>query len=306
MPKVSVIIATRNRSHLLPRAVESARHAGNEIEIVVIDDASTDQTADVCAKYSDCVRYVRLQRRLGLGGARNVGLISSTAPYIAFLDDDDVRLPGSLDKQIALLEAEPSAGMAYGMALYGDEQCLPTGTSYPDTCPHGDLFWDLLVWNFVPCPTVVFRRSCVTRLGLLEEDAPGIEDWDLWVRIAEVYPVLALEEPVAIWRQPTYSSDQFTARSETLHRLARQLHRDKWLKLPRAVDAGAARRRQIARAFAKRASQQLLWEGTANLKSKHFLAFARVALASARLHPIGMSKTILSLAWSPSVNAQQH
>jgi glycosyltransferase involved in cell wall biosynthesis len=277
--------------------VESARHAGSDVEIVVVDDASADQTPEVCARLAGYIRYVRLQRQLGPGAARNVGLISSTAAYIAFLDDDDVRLPGSLDKQIALLEAEPNAGMVYGRALYGDEQCRPKGTSYPDVCPTGDLFWELLVWNFVPCPTVVFRRECVTRLGLLEEDAPGIEDWDLWLRIAEVYPVVALDEPLAIWRQPTYPSDQFTASSEALHRVAQQLHCEKWLKLPRAVDASPARRRQIARAFAKRASQQLLWEGTANLKSKRFREFARLALASARLHPVGMSKTILSLAW---------
>jgi glycosyltransferase involved in cell wall biosynthesis len=298
MPKVSVIIATRNRCALLPRAVESARRAGSEVEIVVVDDASEDQTPAVCSNFSDDVRYVRLQRRLGIGGVRNVGLISSTAPYVAFLDDDDVRLAGSLDTQIELLEAEPDAGMIYGKALYGNEQCEPAGDSYPDACPRGDVFWDLLIWNFIPCPTVVFRRACISRLGLLEEDAPGIEDWDLWVRIAEVYPVLALEEPVAIWRQPTSSSDQFTSRGEELHRLAQRLHREKWLKLPRAVEAGASRRRQIARAFAERASQQLLWEGAANLKRKRFREFARVALASARLHPIGMSKTILSQAWS--------
>ena len=297
MPKVSVIIATRNRCALLPRAVESARRAGSDVEIVIVDDASDDQTPAVCANYASDVRYVRLQRRLGVGGARNVGLISSTAPYIAFLDDDDVRLPGSLDKQIELLDAEPDAGMIYGKALYGEEQCKPTGASYPHVCPQGDLFWELLVWNFIPCPTVVFRRACLAKLGLLEEDASGIEDWDLWVRIAELYPFLALEEPVAIWRQPNRASDQFTSRSEELHRLARRLHREKWLKLPRAREATAARRREIAHAFAQRASQQLLWEGAANLKSKRFRQFARVAVAGARLHPIGMSKTILSRAW---------
>jgi glycosyltransferase involved in cell wall biosynthesis len=298
MPRVSVIIATRNRCALLPRAIESARRAARDVEIVVVDDASEDQSAAVCANYSVNVRYVRLQRRLGLGGARNVGLISSSAPYIAFLDDDDVRLEGSLDQQIDLLDAEPNAGMIYGKALYGNEACEPTGASYPDVCPRGDLFWQLLVWNFIPCPTVVFRRACLARLGLLEDESPGIEDWDLWVRIAEVYPVLALDEPVAIWRQPVYASAQFTSRGEELHRLARRLHREKWLKLPRALEAGRLRRREIARAFAQRASLQLLWEGAAKLKSKRFREFAHVAVASACLHPIGISKTLLSEAWS--------
>src|SRR4026208_712234 len=116
MPKVSVIIATRNRAHLLSRAVESVRLAGMGVEIVVVDDASEDQTPELCARYRNDVRYVRLQRRLGPGGTLNVGLLSSPAPYIAFLDDDDVRLPGSLDKQIAHLEGAPDAGMIYGQA----------------------------------------------------------------------------------------------------------------------------------------------------------------------------------------------
>ena len=91
MPKVSVIIATRNRCSFLPRAVESARTAGREVEIVVVDDASRDQTAEVCDGWRD-IKYIRLQRRLGPGAARNVGLIASTSRYITFLDDDDFSL----------------------------------------------------------------------------------------------------------------------------------------------------------------------------------------------------------------------
>lgn len=292
MTSVSVIIATRNRCALLPRAVESARGAGNNLEIIVVDDTSEDQTREVCEGWKD-VRYIRARRRLGLGGARNVGLIASTSPYITFLDDDDVRLPGSLDAQLQILDAQPSAGMIYGRALYGDEECRPDGTVYPEDCPQGDLFWQLLRSNFIPCPTVVFRRACLTRVGLLEEEAPGIEDWDLWVRIAELFPVLAIEQPVAIWRRPTSTSGQFTSRAERLHYETRRLHRGKWLRLPRAVDAGAARRREAARAFADCAAQQLVWQAAAILKAKRPRDFARVAFAAVRMYPIGISRKIL-------------
>ncbi len=296
--QVSIIIPTRNRCALLPRAVESARRAGNNVEIVVIDDASDDQTPEVCRQWveSGAIRYVRARRRLGPGGARNVGLISSRSTYVSFLDDDDVRLPHSLDHQVAHLEKEPGAGMIYGQVLFGDDACNPTGTFYPAECPAGDLFWRLLEWNFIPCSTVVFRRSCLSRVGMLEEAAPGIEDWDLWVRISELYPVLSVDEPVAIWRRGSIRSGQFTSRSEKLHREARRLHRDSWLRLPRVVDAGPGRQREIARAFARRASQQLVWEAGASLKSKHVSAFARVAFAGARMYPIGVSKKFLSAA----------
>jgi glycosyltransferase involved in cell wall biosynthesis len=308
MNKVSVIIPTRNRSALLPRAVESARRAASDVEIIVVDDASEDQTPEVCRRWSDVpgVRCLRARRRLGIGAARNVGLVASTSSYISFLDDDDLRMPGSLDAQVDLLEAEPGAGMIYGRALYGDEECHPKGTFYPEQCHQGDLFWDLLNWNFIPCPTVVFRRACLTRVGLLEEDAQGVDDWDLWVRIAELYPVLAIEQAVAIWRQPTPSSAQFSFRGDRMHRRAHRLHRDKWLRLPRAVEAGAARRREAARAFADCASQQLVWEAAARLKAKRLPDFARVALTAARMYPIGVSRKILSAStWSSLVSSMR-
>src|SRR3712207_6699120 len=109
MPSVSVIIPTHGRPRLLPRAVESARRAGRDVEVIVVDDASTDETAEVC-RGLEGVRYVRLERNQGVAGARNVGLLVSTADYVAFLDDDDLRLPGSLDRQRAVLEARPAAG----------------------------------------------------------------------------------------------------------------------------------------------------------------------------------------------------
>jgi len=295
MGKVSVIIATHNRCSLLPRAVESARSASEDVEIVVVDDASEDQTREVCERWSD-VHYIQLERRLGLGAARNVGLVATKAPFISFLDDDDLRLPGSIDVQIELLEEKPDAGMVYGQALYDDNGCRAGGRFYPKTCPQGDIFWELLRWNFIPCPTVVFRRACLTRLGLLETEAPGIEDWDLWVRIAELNSVIEIDEPVAIWRQGTQASDQFTSHAEKLHREARRLFKNKWLRLPRAIEAGAARRGKVSRDFAARASQQLVWTAGSRLKAGMLFESVQVALAGARLYPLEMSKSILSLS----------
>jgi Glycosyl transferase family 2 len=293
MSKVSLIIATRNRCASLPRAIDSARNAGRDVEIIVVDDASHDQTPEVCNARRD-IKYIRLQRKVGLGPGRNVGLIASTSPYISFLDDDDLRLPGSLDVQVDLLEARPDGGMIYGKVLYGDAEGRVKGGGYPEECRQGDLFWELMSSNFIPCPTVVFRRECVKRLGLLEDDAPGVEDWDLWVRIAEVYPVIAVDEPVAIWRQSSPGSGQFTSHEEKLHREARRLHRDKWLKLPRASAAHAAQRRKAARDFASHASQQLVWSAGARLKAGMFFESAKMTLAGTRMYPIRLTRHLLS------------
>lgn len=293
MTKVSIIIATRNRCALLPRAVASARRAGSEVEIIIVDDASDDRTREVCEGLSD-IRYVRARRRQGLGGARNLGLVASTGEYISFLDDDDLRLPGTIDTQVRLLETSPDAGMIYGRALYGDEECQPGGGFYPARCPQGDVFADLLRWNFIPCPSVVFRRACLRRVGLLDEDAPGLEDWDLWLRIAELYPVIALEEAVAVWRQPTLDSNQFTTRPEKMHRTARRLHREKWLRLPRSSRLHRDARREITHAYVNHVADQLIWEAAARMKALRLREFARVTWALLEMHPVVGSKKAVS------------
>src|SRR5260370_221796 len=117
-----------------------------------------------------------------------------------------------------------------------------------------------------------------------------------WAGLAEVYSVIATDQAVAIWRQGTPTSEQFTSHAEKLHREARRLHRDKWLRLPRVVDAGAQRRREAARDFAACASQQLIWEAASRLKAGRVFESARVALAGARMYPLGVSKKILSLS----------
>jgi len=284
MAKVSLIIPTFSRPHLLPRSVESALKSGSGVEVIVVDDASTDETASVCRTLRD-IKYVRLDSNRGVAGARNEGISASTGEYIGFLDDDDLRLPDSIDPQVKLLEAHRDAGMVYGRALYGDEQCRPKGGSYPDECPQGDIFWELMEWNFVPCLTVIFRRACLERVGLLDESGAGVDDWDLWVRISELYPVLATEQAVAIWRQPTPTSGQFSFQTERMHRRAHRLHRDKWLRLSRAMEASEERRNQSSRAFADRATQQMISEASSRYRAGRTLDSIRIALEMARLHP---------------------
>jgi hypothetical protein len=300
MARVSLIIPTFNRPHLLGRCVDSARRAGSSVEVIVVDDASTDETASVCRKLRD-IKYVRLDSNRGVAGARNAGLHASTSEYVGFLDDDDLRLPNSIDAQVDLLDADQDAGMVYGRAFYGDEQCLPKGGSYPDECPQGDIFWELMEWNFVPCLTVIFRRTCLERVGLLDESATGVDDWDLWVRVSELYPVVATGQVVAIWRQPTPNSGQFSFQAETMHRRAHRLHRNKWLRLPRAVEATEECRHHAVRAFADRATQQMISEASSRYRAGRTLDSIRIALEMARLYP----RAAIRHALRPSIESSQ-
>ena len=292
MAKVSLIIPTFNRPHLLRRCVNSALQAGSNVEVIVVDDASVDETASVCQTLRD-IKYVRLDSNRGVAGARNEGLRACTSEYVGFLDDDDLRLPNSIDAQVKLLEAQTDAGMIYGRAFYGDEQCLPKENSYPDECPQGDIFWELMVWNFVPCLTVLFRRACLDHVGLIDESAIGVDDWDLWIRIAELYPVLAMDREVAVWRQPTPTSGQFSFRAERMHHRAHRLHQDKWLRLPRAMEAPKERRNQVSRAFANRATQQMISEAASRYRAGRTLDFIRLALELARLYPQTLVRNVL-------------
>ncbi|MDT5124090.1 MAG: hypothetical protein QOC96_3572 [Acidobacteriota bacterium] len=260
MPAVSIIITTHNRPHLVVRAIESARAASRkDIEILVVDDASKDETAQVCRSIVD-INYVRAERNQGVAGARNLGILRSSGDYLSFLDDDDVRLPGSLDAQVEALASVPEAAFIYGQAILGRQDGSMTEQFYPAQAPQGDVFWELLTHNFVPSGATVFRRSCLYRVGLLDDAIPGVDDWDLWVRLAEIYPVLALEQPVMVWRQATPDSGQGSSRAREMVRLSAAQFRERWQKLPRVAQGSATQRRESWRRFSNAMARHLLWE----------------------------------------------
>ena len=291
MPSVSVIIPTHSRPRLLPRAVESARAAGTDVEVVVVDDASRDETAEVCRKLAG-VRVVRLERNQGVAGARNVGLLASSADYVAFLDDDDLRLPGSLDLQREELAADPRAGLACGAMLMADQSYRPTGEVCAANHPGGDAFWELLELAFPVMPlAALIRRDSFLRVGLLGRDLGGIDDWDIFVRIAEHYPVLVTDRPVGVYRRPTPSSGQgSSAQAAQLRRAAR--HQLQLLGLPRARAASAARRRAARRRALNRIADALLWSGARQVPRKEFGFACANILAALRLNPLRAARPV--------------
>ena len=284
MARVSVIIPTHSRPRLLPRAVESARAAGADVEIIVVDDASTDETADVCRRLGDIV-HVRLAHNQGVAGARNVGVLASSADYIALLDDDDLRAPGSLDRQVALLEADAAAGFICGAMLMADQEGRLTGEVSAPRSPGGDVFWELLELAFPVMPlSVVIRKECFSRVGLFDRGLPGLDDWDMFVRIAELYPVVVDDEPVGIYRQPTPSSGQgSSAQARHLSRAAR--HHLKLLRLPRAAAAPAGVRRGIRARTLNRIADTLLLNAARRLCEGAYRPAAANGLAALRLRP---------------------
>lgn len=284
MTRISVIVPTHDRPHSLPRAVESARTAGTDVEIIVVDDASIDDTAEVCRRLEG-IKYVRLARNQGVAGARNVGIMKSTGRYIAFLDDDDLRLPGSLDAQADLMDKHPEAGFVCGAMIMADQDYQPTGEVFLPR-KSGDVFWDLLELDFPVMPlSTLIRKDCFLRVGLLNQRLGGIDDWDIFTRIAEIYPGLVIQEPMGVYRKPTPSSGQgSSSQAAQLRRASR--HQLQLLRLPRARRAAASKRRAIRRRAINRIADTLLWNAARHLPRGEFRAVCANILGALRLNPL--------------------
>jgi glycosyltransferase involved in cell wall biosynthesis len=284
MPRSSIIIATHSRPQLLPHAVESAHAAGVDVEVIIVDDASTDETADVCRALKG-IKYLRVERNQRVAGARNIGLVASKGEYISFLDDDDTRIPGSLDLQIEILEQHPDSALVYGQALYADHDGKTSDELYPIKCPQGDILWELLTQNFIPCGSAVFRRAAIVRLGLLDDTIPGLDDWDLWIRIAELYPVVAVEQPVVTWRRSNVRSAQGTSDAAAI--VSQSIHKFKteWMKLPRVVGASRELKRATWRQFSENILEHALWQSARAVASGKPLRPLKNLMVAPQLDP---------------------
>ena len=284
MPRSSIIIATHSRPQLLPRAVESAHAAGVDVEVIVVDDASTDETAAVCRTLKG-IKYLRVERNQRVAGARNIGLVASKGEYLSFLDDDDTRLPGSLDLQVELLAQNPDAALVYGQALYADHEGRISDELYPIECPQGDILWELLTQNFIPCGSAVFRRSAIVSLGLLDNTVPGLDDWDLWIRIAELHPVVAVEQPVVTWRRSNVRSAQGTSDAAAIVSQSIRKFKTDWMKLARVATAPRELKRATWRRFSENILEHALWQSARAVASGKPLRPLKNLLVAPQLDP---------------------
>ncbi|MBS0171257.1 MAG: glycosyltransferase family 2 protein [Nitrospira sp.] len=201
-PLVSVVIPTYKRAKLLEMAIVSAfaqEKAGElfDLEVIVVDDCSPDNTAQVAAKFP-AVHYVKLPQNRGASGARNAGIKLAKGKYIALLDDDDEFLTHKLMVQVPLLEAHPEIGVIYGQSVVtGGETPL---LLWPEWGPSGDVFEEFLTRtdDFLHPPTWLVRRELFEAAGFFDESKAGMEHYDMALRIAARTPWMFLSGgPVA-------------------------------------------------------------------------------------------------------------
>ncbi|MPZ76518.1 MAG: glycosyltransferase [Deltaproteobacteria bacterium] len=192
MPKVSVVIPTCNRAHFLHAAIESVlKQTFQDFEVIVVDDASTDETADVVRGFSDArIRYLRHETNKGQGATRNDGIKQAAGDYVALLDDDDEWLAEKLGRQVALLEnSSPNVGLIYsGFCQIDASTKRVVGHVIPEK--RGQAIEDLRLKNWIgTCSTVLVRRVCFEKVGLFDEKLASAADYDMWIRVAKNYEI---------------------------------------------------------------------------------------------------------------------
>lgn len=217
MSRVSVIIPTYNRAALLGDAIESVLAQQHpDIEIIVADDGSTDETSAVASQYGDKIRYLALPHRGQPAAPRNSGLAVATGDFIAFLDSDDLYLPNKLALQLPVIEANPHVGVVYSNGhFFIDQPDQPTGTVQDGLpTPSGAIFGDLLRGNFLSTPVVLIRRSVLQKVGNFNEDQAlmPVEDYELWLRLAMQTDILYVPGDVAAIRHHTQNISGNTLR----------------------------------------------------------------------------------------------
>jgi GT2 family glycosyltransferase len=185
-PRVSVLMPTYNRAALLGEAIASVLAQGYaDLELLVIDDGSTDATPALLAAQRDARLRPLRQAHAGIGAALNAGLAVARGAYVARLDSDDVWLPDMLETMVAVLDARPEIGVvtARGQAMDAGGRPLRHVQGMPPR--FGDDGLRSMVYDDFTCNIVtVARRECFTRAGGYDASLPGNEDWDMWLRIA--------------------------------------------------------------------------------------------------------------------------
>ena len=207
MQLVSVIIPTHNRAALVREAVESVlavQHDGFELEVLVVDDGSTDNTAEVIRALP--VTYLRTDG-IGASGARNVGLHAATGDFIAFLDDDDLWLPNNVSPQLRLFAEHPEYGAVHAQLLCMDASQAPYGEPIPGGPLSSGWIHERLMTYWPQLGTLLVRASVVREIGDFDETLRSEEEWDWILRIARRYPVGCIEVPVMLFRQRGYEDD---------------------------------------------------------------------------------------------------
>lgn len=200
-PLVSVVIATYNMGQYLPQAVDSIlQQTWKNLEVIVVDDGSTDNTPDVMQKYNNDsrVNFIHNQNQ-GQPKAKNCGIKNTKGDFIAFCDADDFWEADKLEIQMPLF-ANPKVGVVYSEVSFIDEHNNAFTKEHHEIRHSGKVTNQMLIENFVPFGTSVIRRQCIEQNGMFDEEFRMGIDWDLWLRYSLDWEFVYTPEKTYVYR----------------------------------------------------------------------------------------------------------
>lgn len=208
-PLVSIIIPAYNSAQYIAETIDAClQQSYTAIEIIVVDDGSTDDTVSIVESYDDKVRLIQ-QDNSGPAIARNTGIEAANGNYIQFCDSDDILHPQKIEKCMALLLKHDDVALAYCQMQIVDERLQPIGHESPvpqnDFFENGTLFCKIFHANGSPIQTstILARKSALMNVGKYRADPDHLcaEDWDLLLRLATKYNFIGLQEVLVSYRR---------------------------------------------------------------------------------------------------------
>jgi len=199
-PLVSVIMPIYGTERYLESAMRSAlEQTCQDIELILLNDSSPGNPLSIVRRFKDeRIRYLEHENG-GPSFTRNRGILESRGRYVAFLDSDDEWLPNKLERQLAVMDDEPTVDVVYSQRLTIDEKGNPV-TGYAPRLFSGNILNELYVDNFVCMSSSLLRREVFRKVGFLDESLRMSEDFDFWLRVACDHRFLAIEEPLVRYR----------------------------------------------------------------------------------------------------------
>ncbi|MER3491208.1 MAG: glycosyl transferase family A [Mastigocladus sp. ERB_26_2] len=202
MTKVSVVIPAYNAMTYLPETLESVlRQTFADFEVLIINDGSSDKIVEWAAGIVDPRVKLISQPNQGVSVARNTGIAQAQGEYIAFLDADDLWEPTKLEKQVRCLENNPAAGLVYTWTALIDQSGNPMGTLWVSDI-EGNVWEQIVVKDMISNgSSPMVRRSCFKTVGVFDPQIRGVEDREMWIRIAACHPFAVVKEPLTLYRR---------------------------------------------------------------------------------------------------------
>lgn len=202
---VTVSVIAYNQGKFLEKALKSVFAQSRKAdEVVVVDNGSTDNSAQIVKKYSGKINYVRNKKNMGAARAFNQGLAAASCDYVILLSADDWFCETILEKEGAILDKHPNVAVVYAQAYNWDKGKVLLGAAGPagkETVIGRDEFERLLTQgDFIPLLTALIRRSAYQKLGLMDEKIKFRHDWEFWIKLAKHYQFAYLAKPLAYYR----------------------------------------------------------------------------------------------------------